>query len=97
MAAAPLGTRRGLGDRKGAGKADAAEDEMGPREKAAMLWHRPVALIATPRRGGERARAGGVDGISIIVQPGRYSIYRPCLGSVDRWIWRLRPRLDRMD
>ena len=59
IGAAPLGTRRGLGDRKGAGKADAAEDEMGPREKAAMLWRRSVVLIATPRRGGKRARAGG--------------------------------------
>ena len=41
-----------------------------------MLWRRPVALIATTRRAGERG-AVGVDGISITVQPGRYSIYRP--------------------
>ena len=68
MAAAPLGTQCGQGDRKGAGKADAAEDEMGPREKAAVLWRRPVALIATPRRGGERARAGGGDGIPFTVR-----------------------------
>ena len=43
-----------------------------------MLWRRPVALIATTRRAGERG-AVGVDGISITVQPGRYPIYRPGL------------------
>jgi len=96
MAAAPLGTQCGQGDRKGGGKADAAEAEMGPRENAAMMWRRPVALIATTRRAGERG-AVGVDGISITVQAGRYPIYRPGLDRVDRWIWRLRPRLDRTD